>query len=87
MNVNMTFVWPPWIPQLVFEGAIFLLALFKVFQTAREEGQPPRVLAVILRDSLVYFGGTLVIIILFLVLERLEAPDGRTAAIVMIPKL
>ena len=54
--------WALWVQSLAFESAAFGLAMFKVFQTARETWRTPKVLIVLLRDSVVYFGGIFAIL-------------------------
>ena len=54
---------------LIFESIIFGLAMAKVWQTAREKWRTPGVLVVLLRDSVVYFGGVFVIIFTNLVIN------------------
>ena len=49
---------------LTFEGVVFALALAKTVQHIREhQACPPRLLGVLLRDSMVYFGGMFAIIL------------------------
>ena len=54
----------------IFESALFLLALVKALQLAyhkkqsgRGSGRAPNVLVILLRDSLIYFGGVLAVIL------------------------
>ena len=50
-----------WLPMLSFESMLFVAALVKVVQVLRYGSHTPRILAVLLRDSVVYFGGISVI--------------------------
>ena len=50
-------VWTYWVPMLSFESILFAAALFKAFKVTREEAFTPRILTVLLRDSIAYFGG------------------------------
>ena len=50
-----------WLPTLVFESAIFFLACAKVAEVGlwKRTSDTPQVLVVLLRDSVLYFGGIL----------------------------
>lgn len=50
-------IWTYWVPMLSFEIVLFATALVKAFAVAREESYTPRILTVLLRDSIAYFGG------------------------------
>ena len=63
--------WAYWIPITALEFVLFSLAVFKAVEIARKELGTPRILEVLLRDSVMYFGGILAIIIANLVLYRL----------------
>ena len=60
--------WAYYVPMLIFESILFLLAIAKACQTARQEWHTPKILVVLLRDSVVYFGGVLAIILTNLVI-------------------
>ena len=53
---------------LTFESTLFTCAMVKVFRVARDETRAPRILAVLLRDSVAYFGGMLTIILANLII-------------------
>lgn len=57
------YAWTYWIPVLVFESILFLLALVKSIRRGRENAETPYLLIVLLRDSIIYYGGTLGIIL------------------------
>ena len=42
---------------LAFDGILFALATVKAIKVAREDSPSPRLLTVLLRDSVMYFGG------------------------------
>ena len=54
-----------WAPKLVFETVMFVLACVKAVQTnlLRRQVDPPRILVILLRDSVVHFGGMLAVIL------------------------
>ena len=56
-------MWSYWVPLFSFQSVLFLLAIAKVCESARKEWRTPRVLVVLLRDSLTYFGGVFAIIL------------------------
>lgn len=49
--------WRYWVPGATFELTLVSLAVAKLFQVARAKNSPPRLLQVLLRDSVLYFGG------------------------------
>ena len=51
--------WAYWVPGFIFEFTLFTLAIVKLLQTAHAQNKPPRVMAVLLRDSVLYYGGVL----------------------------
>ena len=55
--------WAYWIPMLVFETTLCVLAIVKSVQIARAQLYTSKVLSTMLRDTVAYFGGILVIII------------------------
>ena len=63
MDVSSVHMWAYWVPQLGFETVVFGLAIIKACQVARSGPHTPKVSVVILRDSVVYFGGILAILI------------------------
>ena len=50
-------IWVCWLPMLAFDGILFALAVVKAIKVAREDSPSPILLTVLLRDSVVYFGG------------------------------
>jgi len=53
--------WAYWIPTVVFESTLFLLALYKTVQEANGSmTRPSRLMVVLLRDSVMYFGGVMI---------------------------
>ncbi|PCH37113.1 hypothetical protein WOLCODRAFT_146538 [Wolfiporia cocos MD-104 SS10] len=51
--------WSYWIPILSFESLLFVLALVKVIQQLCTKTHTPRLMVLLLRDSLLYFTGVL----------------------------
>ena len=51
-----------------FESVLFLLAVAKSVQVARSESNTPRILAILLRDSVLYFGGVIAVILTNLII-------------------
>ena len=62
-------IWAYWIPILTFESTLFVLATIKAIEVARHEFRTPKILAVLLRDSVAYFGGIVAIILTNLVIS------------------
>ena len=58
-----THTWAYWVPMLAVESILFLLASVKAFDVARKNLHTPKILAVLLRDSILYFGGVMAIIL------------------------
>ena len=55
-----------WVPVVVFESTVFVLAFAKAVAAVlqrRTSGDPPRLLIILLRDSIVYFGGLLAVVL------------------------
>lgn len=65
--IKDTYIWAYWVPMAAFESVLFLLAIIKSVQVARAESNTPRVLAILLRDSVLYFGGVIAVILTNLV--------------------
>lgn len=61
------FQWAYWIPCLAFELVLVLLVLAKLVRVTCAKNRPPLVLTVLLRDSILYYGGVLVIVVCNLV--------------------
>ena len=62
-------IWAYWVPMLAFESTLFMLAVVKAFEVARQEVNTSKILAVLLRDSVIYFGGIVAIILTNLVIS------------------
>ena len=60
-------MWAYWIPMTIFETILLALAVAKCFQLARGL-HAPKALVVLLRDSVLYLGGVLAILICNLVI-------------------
>lgn len=57
-------VWVYWLPMTAFESCLFLLAAAKAAHLlCFGEGSAPSLLIVLLRDSVMYFGGVLAVIL------------------------
>ena len=61
-------MWVYWVPLLGFESVIFVLAMYKGVEESRMGWSKPRVLDVLLRDSLIYFGAVFVNIVVNLLI-------------------
>ena len=55
--------WVQWIPYLAYESFIFGLAIYKSVLLARDQPETPWLIYVLLRDSIVFFGGTFSIVL------------------------
>ncbi|KZT64147.1 hypothetical protein DAEQUDRAFT_732999 [Daedalea quercina L-15889] len=51
--------WVYWIPIMIWEALLLALSLYRSAQQAREEAGTPRLMIILLRDSILYFGGAL----------------------------
>ena len=58
-----TWAWTFWLPVLFFEVPLFLLAVVKSIQVAREEQTSSRIMFILLRDSIMFFGIVLAVIL------------------------
>ena len=61
-------MWAYWVPMLVFETVLFALAIAKAFEEFRRQSHTPRILIMLFRDSVAYFGGVLAVILANLVI-------------------
>ncbi|KAI0070290.1 hypothetical protein K474DRAFT_875683 [Panus rudis PR-1116 ss-1] len=52
-----------WVPYLTYEIFMFVLAMYKSVLLAREHPETPHLIYVLLRDSLVFYGGTLAMVL------------------------
>jgi len=55
--------WWYWVPSMTFESICLLLALWKTMETHRNEYKSSNILIILLRDSILYFGGVTLITI------------------------
>ena len=66
------YAWAYWVPTMIWETLLLVLSLYKsVQQTRREEGTP-HLMVVILRDSILYFGGALATILANFIIWRAQ---------------
>ena len=49
--------WTYWVPAAVFELTLVVLGVAKFVQAAGSGNRQPRIMSILLRDSIVYFGG------------------------------
>ena len=61
-------IWAYWIPVLVVESLLFALAIIKALRIGLAESGTSPILNTLLRDSVVYFGGMLAIILVNLII-------------------
>ena len=61
-------LWTAFVPLLIFESILLALAVVKVVDTARRGSGTPRILGILLRDSIIYFGGIFSIVLTNLVI-------------------
>lgn len=66
------YAWAYWIPVLFFESILFILSAYKFLQYAREDTKSPYLMRVLLRDSIMYFGGALSAILINFVVWVLQ---------------
>ena len=58
-------VWRFWIPSLIFEPMLFLLAVGRLPDAIRTStNEPSQMLRLLIRDSMVYFGGEMAVILI-----------------------
>lgn len=69
-----------WMPVMVFESVIVALAAAKVIKVYRDKEAAPHVLAVILRDSVIYFGGVLVLVVTNVIIWEVARVSASRAA-------
>ena len=55
--------WLSWVPYLAYESFIFALAIYKSFSLARDQPETPWLVYILLRDSIVFFGGIFSIVL------------------------
>lgn len=55
--VTQRYAWAYWLPVLVFESIMLSLSVVKSVRQAQEDTRTPYVMVVLLRDSVVYYGG------------------------------
>lgn len=66
------YAWAYWVPTMVWEALLLVLSLYKSAQLAKEEEGTPRLMVVILRDSILYFGGALATILANFIIWRVQ---------------
>lgn len=66
------YAWAYWIPVFFFESVLFVLSAYKCLQYAREDTKRTYLMRVLLRDSIMYFGGVLSAILLNFVIWVLQ---------------
>jgi len=76
------YAWTYWIPVLVIESILFSLSLMKLVQQWRIDATSPYLMQVLLRDSVLYFGGALSAILTNFFVWKLKA---ETLFFVFIP--
>ena len=55
-------IWAYWVPSSVFQGVILYLAINKIWEIGKQNWHTPKLLEILLRDSLAYLGGAIAII-------------------------
>ncbi|KAL6304788.1 hypothetical protein BKA93DRAFT_248733 [Sparassis latifolia] len=60
---DYSYAWAYWVPSLGFEIILFVLALWKAVQEVRGDIRTPRLMVVLLRDSIFYFGAACTILL------------------------
>ncbi|KAJ3518841.1 hypothetical protein NM688_g9384 [Phlebia brevispora] len=69
-------VWIYWLPMSIFESCLFLLAVAKAAQlTYTGEGRAPSLLVVLLRDSIIFYGGVLSVILTNFIVWKVGRPS------------
>ena len=72
-NNTVTWAWAYWIPITVFDSILFLLASYKSIEFSVYHGKNmPRLSQVLIRDSVIFFGGVLALILINLVIWSLH---------------
>ncbi|KAI0075253.1 hypothetical protein K474DRAFT_1676483 [Panus rudis PR-1116 ss-1] len=65
-----------WVPYLTYEIFMFVLAMYKSVLLAREHPETPHLIYVLLRDSLVFYGGTLAMVLVNCLVNALGRSRG-----------
>lgn len=58
-----SWAWTFWLPLLSFEVPVFILAIIKTVQVARDEYNSPHMMFILLRDSIMFFVIVLAVIL------------------------
>lgn len=66
------YAWAYWVPTMIWESLLLALSLYKSARQAREEAGTPHLMVVILRDSILYFGGALATILANFIIWRAQ---------------
>ncbi len=79
----VSWAWAYWLPMLVFESGLFLLAIFRLLQLGfyKCDKRTSNLLVVLLRDSVMYFGGVLAVILANFVAWKASRVSGRVYAV------
>lgn len=51
-----------WIPTITFESILFLLAIYKSIEIARENTTTPNLMYILIRDSVIFYGGMFAVV-------------------------
>ncbi|TFY60837.1 hypothetical protein EVJ58_g4897 [Rhodofomes roseus] len=65
--------WAYWVPVMIWEALLLVLSLYRSAQQAREEAGTPHLMVVLLRDSVLYFGGALASILANFIVWKVQA--------------
>ncbi|KAK7685915.1 hypothetical protein QCA50_010722 [Cerrena zonata] len=57
------FAFTYWFPMITFESTLFILAIIKSVRQAMKDTTTPHLMFILLRDSIVYFGGMLAVVL------------------------
>ncbi|KAI0791524.1 hypothetical protein BC629DRAFT_1593127 [Irpex lacteus] len=72
------YAWSYWIPMTVFESALFILSAAKAIQyliNAEFRTQTPNLAYILVRDSMIYFGSVLALILINLIIWKASRPS------------
>jgi len=51
-----------WIPTIIFESVLFLLAIYKSIEIAQESATTPNLMFILIRDSVIFYGGMFAVV-------------------------
>ena len=83
---NVSFAWAYWLPMTLFESVLFLLSAVKAIQyvfNSEIRTQTPNLAFILVRDSIIYFGSVVALIIVNLVIWVI----GRVRIFIITPNL